>query len=157
MELMNTVSAALAAGGVAVNGKAVFSGFATDSREVREGDLFLCIKGERTDGHLYIDSAEENGASCFLCEEDLKTKLPYVKVDSVEKALQKIALHHRKTRLCDTKIVAVTGSVGKTTTKEFTAAVLSEAFEPIKHAATKTVKRVCRSRCWRPKPRTAPP
>lgn len=137
MELMNTVSAADAALGTAENGKALFSGFATDSREVKEGDCFLCIRGERTDGHLYIASAEENGAACFLCEEDLKTKLPYIKVKSVTEGLQNMALHHRKTRLFDTKIVAVTGSVGKTTTKELTAAVLSEAYKTYKTRGNK--------------------
>ena len=137
MELMNTVSAADAALGTAENGKAFFSGFATDSREVKEGDCFLCIRGERTDGHLYIASAEENGAACFLCEEDLKTKLPYIKVKSVTEGLQNMALHHRKTSLFDTKIVAVTGSVGKTTTKELTAVVLSEAYKTYKTRGNK--------------------
>ena len=137
MELMNTVSAADAALGTAENGKAFFSGFATDSREVKEGDCFLCIRGERTDGHLYIASAEENGAACFLCEEDLKTKLPYIKVKSVTEGLQNMALHHRKTSLFDTKIVAVTGSVGKTTTKELTAVVLSEAYKTYKPRGNK--------------------
>ncbi len=132
MELMNTVSAADAALGTAENGKAFFSGFATDSREVKEGDCFLCIRGERTDGHLYIASAEENGAACFLCEEDLKTKLPYIKVKSVTEGLQNMALHHRKTSLFDTKIVAVTGSVGKTSTKEMIASVLGEKYRVLK-------------------------
>lgn len=137
MDFMNTVSAAQAAGGQAMNGKAVFSGFATDSRDVKEGDMFLCIRGERTDGHLYVASAEENGASCFFCEEEIPTKLPYIKVPSVVEGLQKMALAHRKTRLCETKIAAVTGSVGKTTTKEFTAAVLSEGFSTYKTRGNK--------------------
>lgn len=137
MDLMDTLSSAAAIGGKAVNGKGIFSGFATDSRDVKKGDMFLCIKGERTDGHLYIKSAEENGASCFLCQEDLETSIPYIKVPNTEKGIQDLARFHRANNIADTKVVAVTGSVGKTTTKELTAAVLASKYKTYKTRGNK--------------------
>ena len=101
----------------------------TDSREASAGGLFVALGGERVDGHDYIGAAVSSGNECVLCERipDLSDR-QYVAVvvnDSL-KAIGELAkaydrrLNHRK--------VAITGSVGKTTTKEFVAAVLSEGF-----------------------------
>lgn len=102
----------------------------TDSREASEGTLFAAIRGERTDGHLYIPRALENGCRAILAE-----KMPegadgfdfaaVLAEDTVE-ALGKIAEEYKKKNPCFT--VGVTGSVGKTTTKEFIAAVLGRKF-----------------------------
>lgn len=99
------------------------TGIATDSGAVKKGDLFVCIKGERTDGHKYAGNAVENGAVCVLADRKLDINIPYIKVPDTVKALQQAAFGYRKTLDC--KIVGVTGSVGKTTTKEFIAATLS--------------------------------
>ncbi len=109
----------------------------TDSRESESGALFIAIKGERFDGHDFIEQAISRGAAAVIAEripEGLDAELcrrVFVVEDSV-KALGKVADAY-KTRI-KPKTVAVTGSVGKTTTKEFVYAVVSS-----KYSAHKTV------------------
>lgn len=95
---------------------------ATDSREVSPGTLFLGIRGERVDGNDYAEKALENGASAVLCEH-LPEKGAGILVPDTVSALGRIAAHIRKRHAVPT--VAVTGSVGKTTTKELLYGVLS--------------------------------
>lgn len=104
----------------------------TDSREVCENTLFVVSVGERVDGHNYMLSAVKNGCRAFLCQripDELKNSvLSYTAIvvdDSIE-ALAKISEEYIKE--LSLKTVGVTGSVGKTTTKEFIYAVLSSAF-----------------------------
>lgn len=98
-----------------------------DSREVKEGSLFLAIKGERVDGHDYIEKCYESGAACVLCEKAPETEgKPYILVDSTLAAVKKIAAAYRNK--FDIPIVGVTGSVGKTSTKEMLYAVLSQKY-----------------------------
>ncbi|MBR5322627.1 MAG: UDP-N-acetylmuramoyl-tripeptide--D-alanyl-D-alanine ligase [Clostridia bacterium] len=98
-----------------------------DSREIGEKTLFVAVKGENTDGHKYIDSAVKNGAVCIMCE-----KIPdgftgnYILVEDTIKAISDIATSCREKY--DPFTVGVTGSVGKTTTKEFISYVLAEKF-----------------------------
>lgn len=105
---------------------AEITGIATDSGNVKSGDLFICIKGERTDGHKYVADAERNGAVCILSDRDIGVSIPYIKVPNTVKSLQTAALNYRKT--LSAKIVGVTGSVGKTTTKELIFSVISQEF-----------------------------
>lgn len=99
----------------------------TDSRGVVRDTLFIAVKGERFDGHDYIGAAIEAGASCALCE-----RIPegvcgnLILVGDTVKALGAIAGAYKER--ISPLTVAVTGSVGKTTTKEFIYAVLSEKF-----------------------------
>lgn len=109
--------------GALYNGNSIITGISTDSGDVKAGDMFVCIKGERTDGHKYVDLAINNGASCVLSDRLLSVDIPYILVPDTVKALQDAARTYRKT--LDVKIVAVTGSVGKTTTKELIASALS--------------------------------
>ncbi len=97
---------------------------ATDSRECEPGTLFLAIRGERTDGHIYIPIAAAKGAVCALVEyiPEGGSPIPLIKVDSVPAALEALARAYREG--VNTAVVAVTGSVGKTTTKEFISATL---------------------------------
>ena len=108
-------------------GECCFDGFAIDSRHVKPGNMFVCILGEHTDGHKYIKNAEENGASCLLCEHEVETDLPYIIVSSSVKGLQLLANSYRAA--LDVTVVAVTGSVGKTTTKECIYSVLKEKYK----------------------------
>lgn len=101
----------------------------TDSREAGEGTLFAAIRGERTDGHLYIPNVLRNGA--FVLAEKMPSEqeldgLSYgiVTVDDTVSALGRLASEYKKRMNCFT--VGVTGSVGKTTTKEFIASVLTK-------------------------------
>ncbi len=102
-------------------------GIATDSREVCGGDLFLAFKGEKVDGHDYISRAKENGASAIMCERCEDIGVSAIICENTLYALGELAkgchISHRRTT------VAVTGSVGKTTTKEFISAVLKEKFK----------------------------
>jgi len=106
-----------------------FRSVCTDSREATEGTLFVALGGERVDGHDYIAAAVSSGNDCVLCEripESVNSKYVAVVVDDSMRAVGELAkaydrrINHRK--------VAITGSVGKTTTKEFVAAVLSAGF-----------------------------
>ena len=106
-----------------------FQGAVIDSRKVEKGNLFFAIKGENTDGHKYINKAFESGAAAVIAEhlpEGEEPKGPVVLVEDTQKALAQIAAAYRKT--LDIPIIGITGSVGKTTAKEMTAAVLSEKF-----------------------------
>ena len=105
----------------------------SDSRKAKEGSLFLCIPGEKTDGHKYAQMAYEAGAACCLMERKVRGYTgSYILVGSVKKASQELAEYYRKS--LDIKVVAITGSVGKTSAKEFIAAVLSKSFKVHKTA-----------------------
>jgi UDP-N-acetylmuramoyl-tripeptide--D-alanyl-D-alanine ligase len=104
-----------------------------DNREAADGSLFVCIPGAKVDGHDFADSAYEKGAVCCLAEKTLDTDRPYVLVENTAKALAELAAYYRG--LFDIPIVGITGSVGKTTSKEMTAAVLSEKYNVLKTTA----------------------
>lgn len=103
----------------------------TDSRTVQDGCLFAAIKGARADGHDFADQVMKEGAACVLAEKDLGwTDRPYIQVDSTLDALKAIAEFY----LAGLKIpvVGITGSVGKTSTKEMIASVLAEKYRVLK-------------------------
>lgn len=99
----------------------------TDSREADAQTAFVALRGERVDGHDYIATALANGCRCVICErrnEALeKSSATAIVVNDTELALSKLANNYRSYLQC--KTVAVTGSVGKTTTKDLIASVLS--------------------------------
>lgn len=97
-----------------------------DSRTAVPGDLFFAIKGQNVDGHNYIESAAKNEAAAAVVTENGSWSIPVVKVDDGVRAAAEIAAAYRKT--LDAKICAVTGSVGKTTTKEMIHTVLSAKY-----------------------------
>lgn len=99
-----------------------------DSRAVKQGSLFLAIKGERVDGHDYIKQCFQSGAACVICEKPpLDCDKPYILVDSTLEAVKKIAKAYREK--FNIPIIGVSGSVGKTSTKEMLYAVLSQKFK----------------------------
>ena len=100
------------------------AGVVIDSRQVKQDYLFIPIKGEKVDGHKFIPDVFEKGAIAVLSEHALKDPAgPYILVDSTTEAMKKIARFYRE-RL-QIKVVGITGSVGKTSTKEMIASVLS--------------------------------
>jgi len=101
-----------------------------DSRLVEDGCLFVPLRGERVDGHDYVETAYDRGAVCCLSEVRLATARPYIAVASCAQALKDLAEYYRST--CDVPVVAVTGSAGKTTTKEMIAAVLGTRLNVLK-------------------------
>lgn len=105
----------------------------TDSRAVHEGALFIPLVGERFDGHVYLDSALENGAAGCLTAKEPETLRPdkfYVKVEDTERALRDMAVAY-KSRF-KIPFIGVTGSVGKTTAKDMIASVLSVKYNVLK-------------------------
>lgn len=98
------------------------TGFTTDSRSITVGDVFVAIPGERVDGHDFARQAIDSGAVAALVQRDLPD-LPCIVVDDVVLALGSIAAAYRRDML-SAKVVAITGSSGKTTTKDLLAQVL---------------------------------
>ena len=102
-----------------------------DSRKVTQDSLFVAIRGARVDGHTFIPQTIEAGALCALSEEPLgEVTFPYILVDSCTQALKDLAEHYRKS--LDIKVVGISGSVGKTSTKEMIASVLSQKYNVLK-------------------------
>ncbi len=99
----------------------------TDSRQAKSGSMFAAIKGARSDGHRFIPMTAELGAVCALCEDAPDIDIAYIKVPSTLVALKGIAEYYRS--LFDIPFIGITGSVGKTSTKEFIASVLSQKFK----------------------------
>lgn len=101
-----------------------------DTRKISKGCLFICIKGERFDAHQFANEALNLGAAAVMISEDIEVAGPYVKVDDTAKALLSLSGYYRSK--FDIPVVALTGSVGKTTTKEFTHLVVNSQFNAIK-------------------------
>ena len=108
------------------------SSIVTDSRQAKEGSMFAAIKGARADGHRFIPMTVQQGAVCALCEDVPDTDVAYIQVESVLTALKGIAEYYRS--LFTIPFVGITGSVGKTSTKEFIASVLSQKYKVHKTA-----------------------
>lgn len=105
----------------------------TDSRTIHAGSLFVPLMGERFDGHAYINAALEGGAAGCFTQRERESYLPgkfYIKVESTQKALRDLAKYYKKK--FSIPVVALTGSVGKTTTKDMVAAVLGEKYKVLK-------------------------
>lgn len=102
----------------------------TDTRTITEGQLFVPLVGENFDGHKFIDMAFEKGASCALSQEKIESDKPLIIVEDTLKALAKLAKYYLA--LFKIPVVAVTGSTGKTTTKELIFSVINQGFNALK-------------------------
>jgi UDP-N-acetylmuramoyl-tripeptide--D-alanyl-D-alanine ligase len=109
-------------------------GYSIDSRSLRAGQLFFAVKGERLDGHDFVEQALRNGAIAAVVRKDQLSRYPretrLLVVDDTLAALQTLATAVRK--LWGKPLIAVTGSAGKTTTKDAIAHVLSTRFRVLK-------------------------
>src|ERR1051326_2066338 len=111
--------------GIALDPDLLFRSAQHDSRQVGSGDLFVAIKGAKVDGHRFIPAVAQAGALCFLCTEPADDVPPHflqLVVPDVGEALVATARVRAK-RQQNTTMIALTGSNGKTTTKEAVAAV----------------------------------
>ncbi|XP_065203006.1 UDP-N-acetylmuramoyl-tripeptide--D-alanyl-D-alanine ligase-like [Planococcus citri] len=97
-----------------------------DSKNIKKGDLFVALKGRHFDGHDFLNEAFAKGAVAAIVSEPKNTNYPLVIVEDTLQALQHMASFCIKHILLDTKIIAVTGSVGKTTTKDMLHSTLSQ-------------------------------
>lgn len=103
------------------------AGVTIDSRKVEKDFLFVAINGERFNAHQFIPDTVEKGALCVVSHEDLgDTDYPYILVEATGQALLDIAKLYRDS--FDVKVVGITGSVGKTSTKEMIASVLAQKY-----------------------------
>ncbi|MGP1383293.1 MAG: UDP-N-acetylmuramoyl-tripeptide--D-alanyl-D-alanine ligase [Thainema sp.] len=120
---------------VHIQDKAVsFRNVTTDTRELKPGDLFVALRGENFDGHQFVDTAIANGAIAAVVEADGDFgDLPVLQVSNTLQAYQAIA--HWWRQQFSIPVIAITGSVGKTTTKELIAAVLGTHGMVLKSAA----------------------
>ncbi len=114
-------------------GDAVITSVTTDTRKITQGSLFVALKGERFDGHNFAADAVKGGAAAVISERkvgEFETEIPIIEVEDSYKALLDLSEEYRQS--LDLKVVGVTGSVGKTTTKDMISAVLSQRFETYK-------------------------
>lgn len=118
------------------NGERKITYVETDTRKIKEGALFIALKGENFNGNKFADVALENGASAVIIDEiafdPLKTKGlgNIIIVEDTRKALLDLAAYYR--RKLDIKVVGITGSTGKTSTKDLVAAALSSKYKVFK-------------------------
>src|SRR5262245_52971391 len=111
----------------------VAMGYSIDSRTLNPGDLFIALSGERFDGHDYVGAALEKGAAAAIVQKDRKVQGDSRRILYVEdtlRALQSLGAAAR--RLWGKSLLAVTGSAGKTTTKEILAQMLATRFRVMK-------------------------
>ncbi len=113
---------------------AVAQGYSIDSRTIRPGELFFAVKGDRFDGHDFVEQALSNGGVAAVVGKELAARFPAgisaLTVDDTLNALQRLATAVR--RLWGKPLVGVTGSAGKTTTKEAIAQLLATRFRVLK-------------------------
>lgn len=103
----------------------------TDTRKITDGCLFIAIKGDNFDGHDFAAKAIENGAQAVMVEKDCGLGEKQILVESTRQALLDLAGYYRS--LFNIPVVGITGSVGKTTTKEMTHAVMSVKYNTLKN------------------------
>lgn len=107
------------------------SDISIDSRQISPETLFIAVKGDRFDAHDFISDVEKNGAKAVLCHKRVECNIPVIYVEDTKKALLDLAREYRKS-MENLTVVGLTGSVGKTTTKEMTYAVVSKKFISLK-------------------------
>ena len=128
----------------AVNGRllagdpvSTITGVNTDTRTLKRGDLFVALKGEHADGHVYVRRAIELGAAGVLISDESslpeRTDAVAIKVDDPLWALGDLAKYYRS--LFKVRVVGITGSVGKTTTKEMLTTILERKWKVLKNTA----------------------
>ncbi|MFH1079252.1 MAG: UDP-N-acetylmuramoyl-tripeptide--D-alanyl-D-alanine ligase [Pseudomonadota bacterium] len=129
--VMTIGEALTATGGCLIRGGSdtLFYGVSTDSRTLRKGNLFICLRGENFDGHRFLAAAATAGAAGFVVQKDAgedlyeaQEKRPVIIVENTLQALGEIARFWR--RKLNVQVIAITGSSGKTTTKEMAAQMM---------------------------------
>jgi UDP-N-acetylmuramoyl-tripeptide--D-alanyl-D-alanine ligase len=108
-------------------------GVTTDTRSLKTGEIFLALRGEQFDGHRFVEIAMQQGAIATIVDYPLDIPIPQLQVQDTLKAYQRLGQWWRQQ--FQIPIIAITGSVGKTTTKELVAAVLGSAGSVLKTAA----------------------
>ncbi len=127
----------LAATGGAARGPlpSAFLGVSTDTRSLAHGDLFCALRGEKFDAHEFLETASRRGAAAAIVDRDVENApLPLIRVGDTGRALLDLGTFHR--RRIKAKVVAVTGTNGKTTTKDLTRTTLSARYRVVSSPAS---------------------
>ncbi len=111
------------------DGSILISSVSTDTRTIEAGALYIALAGERFDGHKFVGTAIENGAVCCVVKEGeaVPNGMPVIRVADTQAALRDLAAAYREA--FSIPVVGITGSVGKTSTKEMIASVLKQGFQ----------------------------
>jgi UDP-N-acetylmuramoyl-tripeptide--D-alanyl-D-alanine ligase len=116
------------------DGKALVDKISTDSRTVKKGELFVALRGENFDGHQFVESSVKSGTAGAMVDTHWNGKVPnefaILRADDTLRAYQNLAANYR--RSLPIRVLAITGSNGKTSTKDFAASVLSRKFRVTK-------------------------
>ncbi|NNL07131.1 MAG: UDP-N-acetylmuramoyl-tripeptide--D-alanyl-D-alanine ligase [Gammaproteobacteria bacterium] len=123
--MMLLSQAATAVNGQLIGQDSLFTAVSKDSRDLDAGSLYVAIRGERFDGHAFVDQAQDAGAAGALVSEQQQVDLPQIRVDDTRLALGALAAYWRQQY--NGKIVGITGSNGKTSVKEMTRSILEQA------------------------------
>ena len=102
------------------------TGISTDTRAIQPGELFIALQGESFDGHIFVRQALEKGAGAVMTHKQMGPGVPAVFVDDTLEALGALARGYRASHSC--RVIGITGSVGKTTTKEMIADILATTY-----------------------------
>ena len=133
------------------DGSVLVDKISTDSRTLKRGDLFVALRGENFDGHQFVEAAAKSGAAGAIVDQTWSGKSPnefaMLRIGDTLRGYQTLAANYR--RSLPIKVLAITGSNGKTSTKDFAASVLAEDFGLPKPKAISTITSVCRARFWR--------
>ena len=130
MKAFTLQEAAAALGLPQMQAQATLADVCTDTRKIQPGSLFVCLRGERFDGHSFASQAAQLGAAALLVDHPVDADVPQLVVADTGKALLQLAGWYR--RRFQLPVVGLTGSVGKTTTKEFIALVLGAKYNTLK-------------------------
>src|ERR1051326_6428441 len=116
------------------DGKASVERISTDSRTIKKGELFVALRGENFDGHKFVENVAEAGAAGAIVDSTWKGQVPakfaIIRAPDTLVAYQNLAANYRKS--LPLKVLAITGSNGKTSTKDFAASVLGRKFRVTK-------------------------
>ena len=116
------------------DGSGLIEKISTDSRTIKRGELFVALRGENFDGHKFVESVAKTGAAGAIVDLNWTGKIPanftLIRVEDTLRAYQNLAANYRKS--LPLKVLAITGSNGKTSTKDFAAAVLAHRFRVTK-------------------------
>jgi UDP-N-acetylmuramoyl-tripeptide--D-alanyl-D-alanine ligase len=130
LQIVDLASAKLDQG----DGKASIERISTDSRTIKKGDLFVALRGENFDGHKFVEDVAKSGAAGAIVDLKWKGKTPknfaVIRAEDTLLAYQNLAANYRKS--LPIKVLAITGSNGKTSTKDFAASVLGRKFRVTK-------------------------
>lgn len=135
LDLLQTIEA-LKAAPFNIDGSEVISGVSIDTRTIKRGDWYVAIRGQHHDGHAFAEKAVESGAEGLIVDHkandfSFSNNVRILKVNNTETALGQLAAEWRK-KCTETKYVGITGSNGKSTTKEMIASVLTNCGEVLK-------------------------